>query len=130
MRAELGDAVKQVLTGLPTGNPPTVDGDDLEALLAVADIVTRARTAVERDQRGDPIDSHALEMPTRFAKQLAQIVRGSLLLGASRERALALAMRAAADTMPRMRFACLMDVTKHEGTYSTGTEERGSRSHA
>ena len=43
---------------------------------AAADLVTLARTGVEYDYRGDVIDAHAPEMPTRFAKQLTQIVRG------------------------------------------------------
>ena len=46
-------------------------------LLAAANLVTLARTGVESDYRGDVIDAHAPEMPTRFAKQLTQIVRGS-----------------------------------------------------
>ena len=50
--------------------------DEIEQLLKAADIVTMARTAVERDYQGEIIDAHAPEMPTRFAKQLAQIVRG------------------------------------------------------
>ena len=41
--------------------------------LAAADIVTYARTAVERDYRGDVIDSHAPEMPTRFVKQTGTV---------------------------------------------------------
>jgi hypothetical protein len=36
-----------------------------------------ARTGVEPDYKGEVIDAHAPEMPTRFAKQLAQLVRGA-----------------------------------------------------
>jgi hypothetical protein len=43
--------------------------------MAVADLVTAARTAVERDYQGNPTSAHALEMPTRFAKQLTQVIR-------------------------------------------------------
>ena len=39
-------------------------------LIAAADLVTLARTGVDYDYRGDVIDSHAPEMPTRFVKQL------------------------------------------------------------
>ena len=70
------------------------------ALLKAADVVTLARTAVERDYAGNLIDAHAPEMPTRFAKQLAQIVRGGVAIGMTRERAFALALRCARDSIP------------------------------
>ena len=64
-------------------------------ILNAANIVTLARTAVERDYRGDVINAHAPEMPTRFAKQLAQMVRGGVAIDIPRERALQLAIRCA-----------------------------------
>jgi hypothetical protein len=54
-----------------------------------------ARTAVERDFRGDVVDAHAPEMPTRFGKQLAQMVRGGIAIGMSRGAAVRLALRCA-----------------------------------
>ena len=64
-----------------------VDLTDGEAncILQAADIVTLARTGVEIDYRGDIIDAHMPEMPTRFAKQLTQIMRGALAVGMSRQ---------------------------------------------
>ena len=50
-------------------------------MLAAADLVTLARTGVEYDYRGDVIDAHAPEMPTRFAKELTQIIRGAVAIG-------------------------------------------------
>ena len=49
-------------------------------------------------------------MPTRFAKQLAQIVRGGVAIGMTRERALALALRCARDSIPPLRFEIMLDV--------------------
>ena len=78
---------------------------ETERLLAAADLVTLARTGVEYDYRGDVIDAHAPEMPTRFAKQLTQIVRGAVAIGMDRADALRLAMRCARDSMPPLRLA-------------------------
>lgn len=51
----------------------------------MANLVTLARTAVEHDFKGDVVDSYAPEMPTRYAKQLTQILRGGLSLGIGRD---------------------------------------------
>ena len=64
--------------------------DQIDKLITAADIVTAARTGVERDYRGEILDAHALEMPTRFAKQLGQVVRGAMVIGATVERAMRL----------------------------------------
>ncbi|MGH3635439.1 MAG: bifunctional DNA primase/polymerase, partial [Mycobacterium sp.] len=69
MRAELAATVADVLKGM-NRNPVTLTDTETDTLLAAADLVTRARTGVEYDYRGDVIDAHAPEMPTRFAKQL------------------------------------------------------------
>jgi DNA-binding MarR family transcriptional regulator len=52
-------------------------------------------------------------MPTRFAKQLTQIMRGGIALGIPRERLLNLATRCARDSMPPLRLAALLDVAAH-----------------
>jgi hypothetical protein len=51
--------------------------------------------------------------PTRFAKQLAQLVRGGLALGMDHDHAMAVALRCAADSMPPLRRAKLGDVSEH-----------------
>jgi hypothetical protein len=81
------------------GNPADLDDDDSAALRAAADLVTPARTGVEFDYRGDVIDAHAPEMATRFAKQLAQVVRGGVAVGMERDDA-RLAIRCARDSPP------------------------------
>lgn len=116
MRAELSDAAGTLLAGVDDGTNPTLTGADTEALLAMADVVTLTRTGVEHDYRGNVVDAHAPEMPTRFAKQLAQIVRGGLALGMERERVLALAIRCARDSIPPLRLAALADVVEHPDT--------------
>jgi hypothetical protein len=115
MRADLAAAAAGVLEGADL----TVSGpDDEEAarILAAADLVTLARTAVDVDYRGNVIDSHAPEMPTRFAKQLAQIFRGATAIGLDRGDALTLATRVARDSMPPLRLEILEDVAANPWT--------------
>ncbi|MGO9101428.1 MAG: hypothetical protein ACLP9Y_19030 [Mycobacterium sp.] len=112
MRAELAGAVAGVIAGMNT-TPITLTKTEVETLLAAADLVTLARTAVEVDYRGDVIDAHAPEMPTRFAKQLTQIVRGGVAVGMTRPDALRLAIRCARDSMPPMRLAIIEDLAAH-----------------
>jgi hypothetical protein len=99
MRAELADAVAGVLAGMDPA-PTTVTDQETELLLAAADLVTLARTGVEYSHNGDVIDTHAPEMPTRFAKELTQIIRGAVAIGMGRQKALRLAIRCARDSMP------------------------------
>lgn len=84
MRAELAAAVAGVIAGM-NADPITITEAEEDVLLAVADLVTLARTGVEYDYRwADVIDAHAPEQPTRFTKQLTQIVRGAVAVGMNR----------------------------------------------
>jgi hypothetical protein len=120
MRAELAEVVAGVLATVNTDAQLDLSPPELDQVLAIADLVTLARTAVERDYRGDVIDAHAPEMPTRFAKQLTQVIRGALALGMSCGYALHVATRCAADSMPPLRLAVLLYLQKmpHSTTHS------------
>jgi Bifunctional DNA primase/polymerase, N-terminal len=85
-------------------------------LIKAADIVTAARTGVERDYRGDVINAHALEMPTRYAKQLGQLVRGAVAIGMPVENAMRLAIRCARDSIPPLRCEILLDIAAHSNS--------------
>jgi hypothetical protein len=113
MRAEIAAAVGGLISHIKTDQPWQIEDNEIERLIKAADIVTYARTAVERDFRGDIIDSHAPEMPTRFAKQLAQMVRGGLALGMSRGTALQLALRCARDSIPQLRLEILLELASN-----------------
>lgn len=112
MRTDLAAAAAGVLAGMATTAVDLAE-DETDTLLAAADVVTLARTGVDYDYRGDVIDAHAPEMPTRFAKQLAQVVRGAVAIGHDRTSALRLAIRVARDSMPPLRLAILDDVAEH-----------------
>jgi len=126
MRAELAAAAAGVIAGMkPTA--PTLTEAETETLLAAADLVTLARTGVEYDYRGNVVDAHAPEMPTRFAKELAQIVRGSVAIGMDRDDALRLAIRCARDSMPPIRLAIVDDVASHPGSTTADVRRRIDR---
>jgi hypothetical protein len=112
MRAELAAAVRAVVAAMDPG-PVEPTEAEVETLLAAADLVTRARTAVVRDFKGEPEAAHAAEMPTRFAKQLLQVLRGGVAVGLARGQALALAMRCARDSVPPLRLRVLGSLAAH-----------------
>jgi len=112
MRKELASVTGRLLKNLNL-ELATLTDPDMETLLDAANLVTLSRTAVERDYRGDPIEAHAPEMPTRFAKQLGQIVRGALCCGHAHDHALTTALRVARDSIPPLRAAILADIAEH-----------------
>jgi hypothetical protein len=124
MRAELAAVVGGVLAGVDPSAAVEPTDDERERLLAAANVVTLARTGVDYDYRGDVIDAHAPEAPTRFAKQLAQVFRGAIAIGISREAALRLVIRCARDSMPPLRLAILADVAAHSGTLTRDCRQR------
>lgn len=123
MRGELAEAVAGVILGMDSV-PVIITADETDALLDAADLVTKARTGVECDYRGDVVDAHAPEMPTRFAKQLAQIVRGSVAIGMGRVQALRLAIRCARDSMPPLRLAIIDDLAENPGSTTSDVRRR------
>lgn len=124
MRKELAEAVAGVLMTVDSRKAITLTEDVRNALLAAANATTLCRTACEYDYRGDPIDAHAPEMPTRFAKQLTQIVRGGVSIGMDLDAAKRLAVRCARDSMPPIRLAILEDVWEHPGSQPAEVRER------
>ena len=52
-------------------------------------------------------------MPTRFAKQLGQLVRGAIAIGAPVDHAMRLAIRCARDSIPPLRCEILLDIAAH-----------------
>jgi hypothetical protein len=110
MRQEMAEAVAGLVSQVDPAQVYELTDDEVGRILRAADIVTLARTGIEIDYRGDVIDAHAPEMPTRFAKQLTQIVRGARAIGMSGEAAMALAIRCARDSMPPLRLAILEDI--------------------
>jgi DNA-binding transcriptional ArsR family regulator len=116
MRRELANAVAGLIQTINSGHFYKLTDDDEDMIVRAADLVTLARTAVEQDYRGNIIDAHAPEMPTRLAKQLTQILRGAIAIGMDHNQAMRLVIRCAQDSMPQLRLAVLRDVAKHPGS--------------
>jgi hypothetical protein len=112
MRNELRESVGGLVCNARTEGAE-ITNDEHDRLLKAANIVTVARTAVERNYNGDVIDAHEPEMPTRYAKQLTQMMRGALAIGTTRDEAMRLALRCARDSIPPLRLAILLDVAAY-----------------
>lgn len=124
MRNELAEAVAGLLMTVDPQKVITLNDADRDTVLAAANVTTLCRTACEYDYRGDPIEAHAPEMPTRFAKQLTQIIRGGVAMGMEIDAAKRLAIRCARDSMPPLRLAILEDVWAHPGSQPAEVRER------
>jgi hypothetical protein len=130
MRRELAEAVAGLVGQANPDCPCVLTAEETTRILQAADIVTLARTGVETDYRGDIIDAHAPEMPTRFAKQLTQVMRGGLAIGMRRPEAMALAIRCARNSMPPLRLAILEDIAANPGSRIIDVRRRLQRPRA
>lgn len=124
MREELAATVAGLLANVNTSLTVALSDDEARRLDDAANIVTLARTAVDTDYRGDVIDAHAPEMPTRFTKQLFQVMRGGMALGMERGHALRLAIRCARDSMPPLRLAIIDDLALNPGSLTRDIRKR------
>jgi DNA-binding transcriptional ArsR family regulator len=123
MRDELAAAAKMVLDEVNTA-PSEITPLEIQALLYAANLTTWARTAVIRDKAGNVVDVHDREAPTRFAKQLFQILRGGVAIGLPRNEAMALAIRCAQDSIPPLRLQLLRDLASHPMSYVADVRKR------
>jgi Bifunctional DNA primase/polymerase, N-terminal len=126
MRKELAHAAGGLINAASKAEYQLSD-PDIDRLVKAADIVTWARTGVERDYKGDVIDAHAPEMPTRFAKQLTQLVRGAVAIGMSADHAMRLAIRCARDSIPPLRREILLDIATNPGSQPREAHRRIGR---
>jgi len=81
-----------------------------------------ARSAVERDYRVNIEFAHDPEMPTRFAKQLVQLLRGAVAIGMTPAEGMRLTLRCARDTIPPLRRDILLDLANNP--YSRAADVR------
>ncbi len=126
MRAELSEVVTAVLDEIDT-DCAELSEEAMRTLLAAANLVTLSRTAVERDQHGQVLEAHAPEAPTRFAKMLGQLMRGSQALGLTDDHGLSIALRVAGDSVPPVRLLVLGDVLAHPSSRTSDVVKRLQR---
>jgi hypothetical protein len=78
-----------------------------EPLVGLADIITRARSAVPRDYNGNLSYVPEPEAPTRLPKQLAQLGAAALAVGASTDETWRLLKKVGWDSVPAVRCSVL-----------------------
>jgi NrS-1 polymerase HBD domain/IclR helix-turn-helix domain len=77
-------------------------------LIDLADIVTRARSGVARDDHSrDILYLPEPEAPTRFAKQIAQLMAAMIRIGVEEDEAWRLAQKVGWDSVPAVRTSLL-----------------------
>jgi len=116
-KSELKEAVHELFDSLPKVEPE-LPGPFLVRVAAIAEIAVDARTYVERARYGkDIIYVPEPESNTRLAQQLAQLAKGSALLGGRdevTEEDIAVVRRVAFDCMPPQRKAILRSTDRRE----------------
>jgi hypothetical protein len=118
MRQELAAAVGALVEHMDTTVYQLSDVE-VDQLVKAADLVTLARSAVERDYRGEIEFAHDPEAPTRFAKQLVQLLRGAISIGMPPDEAMRLVRRCASDSIPPLRRDILLDLANNPGSKAT-----------
>lgn len=110
MRQELADNVAGVLSG---SSPTDVDLSDEETdwLVNLATLVSRARSAVERDSYSREIELVPdSEAPTRLVIMLARLLQGLTAIGLDRTEASKVVVKTALDSMPTLRRRVLEEL--------------------
>ena len=126
MRQELAAAVGALVERMDTGVYQLSDAE-VDQVVKAADLVTLARSAVERDYRGEIEFAHDPEAPTRFAKQLVQLLRGAISIGMTPAEAMRLVRRCACDSIPPLRRDILLDLADNPGSKATDVRKRISK---
>ncbi len=126
MRKELAAAVGALVAHMDT-TPYELSDAEIDQIVKAADLVTLARSAVERDYRGEIEFAHDPEAPTRFAKQLVQLLRGAVAVGVTPQDAMRLVLRCAADSIPPLRRDILLDLATNPDSRSTEVRKRVSK---
>jgi hypothetical protein len=104
MRAELREAVAGLFNGLELPDADTLDDGDKQRIVTLANLVTMARSPIERDRVSREIELIPdPEAPARFALVLAGLLEGLRVLGLDEQEAWRLVDKTAFDSMPALR---------------------------
>jgi hypothetical protein len=112
MRKEMAEVMGGLIAHVDT-TPHQLSEDEITKIVNAADLVTTARSAVEKDYQGNVVFAHDPEMPTRFTKQLVQLLRGGVAIGMTPEDAMQLVIRSACDSIPPIRRDILLELSKN-----------------
>jgi hypothetical protein len=105
MRAELSSVVKGLFnTILFPETLPAVDEVEIGGLVALASLVSRARSAVERDAHTREIELILdPEAPARIVQALLRLYCGLIVIGCDRETSWAVVHKTGLDSIPKQR---------------------------
>lgn len=107
MRRELRAAVDGLFVGLHLPEqPPALTEAEAERLVALASLVARSRSAVERDGYSREIELILdPEAPARIVKALRRLYGGLVVIGVERAEAMELVVKTGLDCLPKIRRA-------------------------
>jgi hypothetical protein len=117
MRKELAAAVATLFAGVSlAGGQTSISRDEESRLVSLAMLVSRCRSAVERDGYSREIELiPGTESPTRLAVTLQRLFDGLMTVGVKRGRAWGVVRRVALDSMPALRRSVLTAVLRLRG---------------
>jgi hypothetical protein len=105
LRRQLSEAVAGLFAGIEGCVPREITEDEIEFLSALAILVVRCRSAVERDGQSREIAAvPQSELPARVVKQLERLLAGLDVIGLDRDMALRVIAKVALDNMPAVRL--------------------------
>ena len=124
MRAALAEAGAAVFDVSEPLEPETHSAERITLLATWADVVTLARSPVDRDYQGELDFIPDPEAPTRFVKALAQLYRGLVIIGMHDDDAWATTARVALDCVPKLRRRCIAALIQTPGATTISVAER------
>lgn len=108
---------------------PTIAPEFQEELIALANLATLARSAVDRDYRSPNKEItfvHDSEMPTRFASQLVTLAGGLIVMNGGKllETDKHILYKITLDSIHKIRRRCLQELTKYTKSDTAGMATR------
>jgi hypothetical protein len=111
MRRELSEAVTRLLASELTPEPRELDEDERQRLVALATLVARGRSSVERDGHTREIELvPEAEAPTRLVIVLDRLLAGLDVIGLDRADAWRVVTTTALDSVPALRMRVLREL--------------------
>jgi len=108
MRRELADAITGLFADLDVKEPPALTESDSARLVDLADLVSRGRSPVIRDNYRREIELVPdSEAPGRIVGALARVLTGLRLIGVDEREAWRLTSKTGLDSMPAARLQAL-----------------------
>jgi hypothetical protein len=120
MREELAAATAALLAGSEDREPRDLSEAEEQELVALATLIARIRSSVERDGYSREIELIPdAEVPTRLVLTLAQLLAGLDVLGVERSAALDLVRSVAKASAPAVRVSLLELLVRSDGPLTT-----------